>query len=169
MSPTTARCRRSEASRPMAPSSRSRASRRRISRQAGARAGWRRAAIRASTTCFAAMKKLADGRLCSNGPTQHAIAPALLGDRSHQVSVPRGVARARGADRQTLSAIPGFVRRASGGLLRNAQGGSACRRHRREVHRRPAARDGRARVHGLVRHEAGRRHSAWCSWRRSRN
>ena len=33
---------------------------------------------------LAAVKKLADGRLCSNGPTQHAIAPALLGDRSHQ-------------------------------------------------------------------------------------
>ena len=32
------------------------------------------------------MRKLADGRLCSNGPMQHAIAPALLGDRSHQDS-----------------------------------------------------------------------------------
>ena len=33
---------------------------------------------------LAAVKKLADGRLCSNGPMEHAIAPALLGDRSHQ-------------------------------------------------------------------------------------
>lgn len=33
---------------------------------------------------LAALKKLADGRLCSNGPTQHAVAPALLGDRAHQ-------------------------------------------------------------------------------------
>jgi alanine-synthesizing transaminase len=54
------------------------------------------------------MKKLADGRLCSNGPTQHAIAPALLGDRSHQDAF-RAALRAR-ADLTThaLSAIPGF-------------------------------------------------------------
>jgi alanine-synthesizing transaminase len=31
-----------------------------------------------------AVKKLADGRLCSTVPMQHAIAPALAGDRSHQ-------------------------------------------------------------------------------------
>jgi aspartate/methionine/tyrosine aminotransferase len=34
----------------------------------------------------AAVKKLADGRLCSTVPMQYAIAPALEGDRSHQVS-----------------------------------------------------------------------------------
>jgi alanine-synthesizing transaminase len=57
---------------------------------------------------LAAMKKLADGRLCSNGPTQYAIAPALLGDRSHQDAF-RAALRAR-ADVTTraLSAIPGF-------------------------------------------------------------
>jgi alanine-synthesizing transaminase len=33
-----------------------------------------------------AVKKLADGRLCSTVPMQYAIAPALNGDRSHQVS-----------------------------------------------------------------------------------
>ncbi|MPY87339.1 MAG: aminotransferase class I/II-fold pyridoxal phosphate-dependent enzyme [Luteitalea sp.] len=32
----------------------------------------------------AAIQKLADGRLCSSGPMQYAIAPALTGDRSHQ-------------------------------------------------------------------------------------
>ncbi len=32
-----------------------------------------------------AVKKLADGRLCSTVPMQYAIAPALGGDRSHQV------------------------------------------------------------------------------------
>jgi aspartate/methionine/tyrosine aminotransferase len=31
-----------------------------------------------------AVKKLADGRLCSTGPMQHAIASALTGDRSHE-------------------------------------------------------------------------------------
>jgi alanine-synthesizing transaminase len=33
---------------------------------------------------LSAVKKLADGRLCSTGPMQHAIAPALTGDRSHE-------------------------------------------------------------------------------------
>jgi alanine-synthesizing transaminase len=36
---------------------------------------------------LAAMKKLADGRLCSPGPMQYAIAAALRGDRSHLVSL----------------------------------------------------------------------------------
>jgi alanine-synthesizing transaminase len=34
----------------------------------------------------AAVKKLADGRLCSTVPMQHAIPVALTGDRSHQVA-----------------------------------------------------------------------------------
>ncbi len=34
----------------------------------------------------AAVRKLADGRLCSTVPMQYAIAPALEGDRSHQVA-----------------------------------------------------------------------------------
>jgi alanine-synthesizing transaminase len=33
---------------------------------------------------LAAIKKLADGRLCSPGPMQHAIEAAMTGDRSHQ-------------------------------------------------------------------------------------
>jgi alanine-synthesizing transaminase len=57
---------------------------------------------------LAAMKKLADGRLCSNGPTQHAIAPALLGDRSHQGRF-RDALRARAELTTTmLNAIPGM-------------------------------------------------------------
>jgi alanine-synthesizing transaminase len=35
---------------------------------------------------LAAIKKLADGRLCSTGPMEHAIVAALTGDRSHQVA-----------------------------------------------------------------------------------
>src|SRR5207248_2277501 len=35
---------------------------------------------------LAAIKKLADGRLCSTVPMQYAVAAALRGDRSHQVS-----------------------------------------------------------------------------------
>jgi alanine-synthesizing transaminase len=57
---------------------------------------------------LAAIKKLADGRLCSPGPMQHAIVAALTGDRSHQVSF-RAELRAR-ADVTTarLNAIPGI-------------------------------------------------------------
>jgi alanine-synthesizing transaminase len=35
---------------------------------------------------LSAVKKLADGRLCSTGPMEHAIVAALDGDRSHQES-----------------------------------------------------------------------------------
>lgn len=56
---------------------------------------------------LAAIKKLADGRLCSNGPTQHAIAPALLGDRSHQVTF-RAALRERAAlTTRAFNAMPG--------------------------------------------------------------
>ena len=51
----------------------------------GWRAGW--LAVAASDRMddvLAAIKKLADGRLCSTGPMQAAIAAALSGDRSHQ-------------------------------------------------------------------------------------
>ena len=67
--PMTARCRRWVRSIPTAPSSRSRASPRRTSRLDGEPGGSRWAGALGSTTCLAAMKKLADGRLCSNGPT----------------------------------------------------------------------------------------------------
>src|SRR5580765_1742478 len=55
----------------------------------------------------AAVKKLADGRLCSTVPMQHAVAAALTGDRSHQPSFRRELkARARlTVDR--LRAMPG--------------------------------------------------------------
>ena len=55
-----------------------------------------------------AIRKLADGRLCSNGPVQYAIAPALTGDRRFQSAL-RADLRAR-ADVTTraLNAIPGF-------------------------------------------------------------
>jgi len=35
---------------------------------------------------LAAVKKLADGRLCATGPMEYAITAALNGDRSHQVA-----------------------------------------------------------------------------------
>ena len=51
--------------------------------------GWRSGWLAVAETerlndVLAGIKKLADGRLCSPGPMQHAITAALRGDRSHQ-------------------------------------------------------------------------------------
>jgi aspartate/methionine/tyrosine aminotransferase len=57
---------------------------------------------------LAAIKKLADGRLCSPGPMQYAITAALTGDRSHQLEF-RNALRARAELTTTrLNAIPGM-------------------------------------------------------------
>jgi alanine-synthesizing transaminase len=56
----------------------------------GWRAGWM--AVGRSPRldpALAAIKKLADGRLCSPGPMQYAVAAALTQDRSHQISFRR--------------------------------------------------------------------------------
>jgi alanine-synthesizing transaminase len=57
---------------------------------------------------LAAIKKLADGRLCATGPMEYAIVAALNGDRSHQHDF-RAALRAR-AELTTarLNAIPGI-------------------------------------------------------------
>jgi alanine-synthesizing transaminase len=57
---------------------------------------------------LAAIKKLADGRLCSNGPAQYAIAPALLGDRSHQAAFRGALAERAAITTDALNAIPGM-------------------------------------------------------------
>ena len=51
--------------------------------------GWRAGWMAVGRTprldpALAAIKKLADGRLCSPGPMQYAVTAALTGDRSHQ-------------------------------------------------------------------------------------
>ena len=56
--------------------------------------GWRAGWMAVGSTprldeALAAIKKLADGRLCSPGPMQHAVTAALTGDRSHQVAFRR--------------------------------------------------------------------------------
>jgi alanine-synthesizing transaminase len=57
---------------------------------------------------LAAIKKLADGRLCANGPMQHGLVAALRGDRSHQAAF-RSELRARAELTATrLNAIPGM-------------------------------------------------------------
>jgi len=75
----------------------------------GWRAGWM--AVGATPRldgALAAIKKLADGRLCSPGPMQYAVTAALRGDRSHQVAFRQALqTRARlTADR--LNAIDGM-------------------------------------------------------------
>ena len=57
---------------------------------------------------LAAIRKLADGRLCSNGVVQYAIEPALTGDRSFQAAL-RDDLRARAAvTTRALNAVPGL-------------------------------------------------------------
>jgi aspartate/methionine/tyrosine aminotransferase len=57
---------------------------------------------------LAAIRKMADGRLCSPGPMQYAVEAALTGDRSHQRRFARDL-EARGAiTAARLSAIPGM-------------------------------------------------------------
>ncbi|MGH9173626.1 MAG: aminotransferase class I/II-fold pyridoxal phosphate-dependent enzyme, partial [Vicinamibacterales bacterium] len=76
----------------------------------GWRAGWM--AVGATPRLdgvLAAIKKLADGRLCSSGPMQYGVIAALTGDRSHQVSF-RNELRERAALTTTrLNAIEGIT------------------------------------------------------------
>jgi aspartate/methionine/tyrosine aminotransferase len=75
--------------------------------------GWRAGWLVAGATprlddVLAAMKKLADGRLCSPGPMQYAVTAALTGDRSHQVTF-RAALKERGRiTAEMLNAIPGM-------------------------------------------------------------
>jgi aspartate/methionine/tyrosine aminotransferase len=75
----------------------------------GWRAGW---LVVGSTprldAALAAIKKLADGRLCSPGPMQYAVAAALTGDRSHQVSFRQALAERARLTTDSLNAIPGM-------------------------------------------------------------
>jgi aspartate/methionine/tyrosine aminotransferase len=74
--------------------------------------GWRAGWLVVSATsrlddALAAMKKLADGRLCSPGPMQYAIVAALTGDRSHQPIFRKALAERAHLTTQMLNAIPG--------------------------------------------------------------
>jgi len=57
---------------------------------------------------LAAIRKLADGRLCSPGPMQYGIPAALRGDRSHQAIFQRALLERATVSYQRLSAIPGM-------------------------------------------------------------
>lgn len=55
---------------------------------------------------LAAIKKLADGRLCSTGPMQYAIEAALTGDRTHQREFVRQLSIRANLTVARLNAIP---------------------------------------------------------------
>jgi alanine-synthesizing transaminase len=58
---------------------------------------------------LAAIKKLADGRLCSPGPMQFAIEAALNGDRSHQRDLVRELKLRADLTMSRLGAVPGLT------------------------------------------------------------
>jgi aspartate/methionine/tyrosine aminotransferase len=75
--------------------------------------GWRAGWMVASPTprldeVVAALKKLADGRLCSPGPMQYAVTAALTGDRSHQTSFRSALVERARITTDMLNDIPGM-------------------------------------------------------------
>ena len=75
----------------------------------GWRAGW--LVVGASPRlddALAAIKKLADGRLCSPGPMQYAVTAALTGDRSHQAVFRAALVERARVTSEMLNAIPGM-------------------------------------------------------------
>lgn len=56
-----------------------------------------------------AIRKLADARLCSTVPMQYAVAPALNGDRSHQVQFRADLKVRATLTAESLSAMPGVT------------------------------------------------------------
>lgn len=58
---------------------------------------------------LAGVKKLADGRLCSTGPMEHAIVAALNGDRSHQAAFRDALRERATLTHARLNAIEGMT------------------------------------------------------------
>jgi alanine-synthesizing transaminase len=74
--------------------------------------GWRTGWLAAARTprldgVLAGVRKLADARLCSPGPMQHAVTAALKGDRSHQQRFRDALAERSRIIVDAFSAIPG--------------------------------------------------------------
>ena len=57
---------------------------------------------------LAAIKKLADGRLCSTAPMEHAIVAALDGDRAHQEQFRKALRERSDLTCARLNAVPGL-------------------------------------------------------------
>jgi len=76
----------------------------------GWRAGWMAVGRCARLDpALAAILKLADGRLCSNGPMQHAVTAALTGDRSHLVELRAALEARAKVTSDALNAIDGVT------------------------------------------------------------
>ena len=76
----------------------------------GWRAGWMGvAATPRLDAVLAAIKKLADGRLCSPGPMQYAVVAALTGDRSHQISFRQQLKQRAELTVERLNSIDGIT------------------------------------------------------------
>ena len=74
--------------------------------------GWRTGWLAATRnprldSVLAGIRKLADARLCSAGPMQHAIPAAILGDRSHQEAFRSALAERGAALSAALTNVPG--------------------------------------------------------------
>ena len=76
--------------------------------------GWRTGWLVVGTTprlddALGAIKKMADGRLCSPSPMQYAVEAALTGDRSHQQTFRVALAERARLTTDMLNAIPGVT------------------------------------------------------------
>jgi alanine-synthesizing transaminase len=76
--------------------------------------GWRAGWLAVAKTdrldeVLAAIKKLADGRLCSTGPMEHALAAALNGDRSHQEAFRKALRERARVTSEAMNAIDGIT------------------------------------------------------------
>ena len=74
--------------------------------------GWRTGWLAVGPTprlddALAAMKKLADARLCSTVPMEHAVRAALTGDRSHQQTFRAALQERATITTDSLNAMPG--------------------------------------------------------------
>ena len=76
--------------------------------------GWRSGWLAVGTSdrlddVLAGIKKLADGRLCSTGPMEHALVAALNGDRSHQATFRTALRQRAVLTHERLNAIEGIT------------------------------------------------------------
>ena len=76
--------------------------------------GWRSGWLAVGQTerlddVLAAIKKLADGRLCSTGPMEYALVAALTGDRAHQAAFRDALRERAILSHQRLNAIEGVT------------------------------------------------------------
>ena len=108
----------------------------------GWRAGWM--AVGATPRldgALAAIKKLADGRLCSPGPMQYGVVAALTGDRSHQATFRQELRSRAELTTTRLNGIDGISCVAPQGRSMRCREWSCLRANRRRLRPRVAPQD----------------------------